>query len=288
MSGSHQRPVLPEATFRLLRELFHGRFGFWFSDDLRFLLELRLGPRLALHGLRDFGDYQRFLRLDPRGPSELFDAAEVLTTNETYFCREPEQLRAFERDILPALVRDRDRAGQRRLRVLSAGCATGEEAYTLAALLLDSGRFEGWELEVHGVDLSRRCLARALAGAYGDHAFRNAEGQALRRWFHLEEGRWVVDEALRRMVRFGAANLLDGEGLPQAPVDVIFCRNVLLYFDPPARRQVLRHLHARLSEGGGLLLGHAESLLQLSADFEVVRLEGELTFRKPRSAAEAT
>jgi chemotaxis protein methyltransferase CheR len=279
---------LPEVTFRLLRELFHGRFGFWFSDDLRFLLELRLGPRLALHGLRDFGDYQRFLRLDPRGPSELFDAAEVLTTNETYFYREPEQLRAFERDILPALERDRDRAGRRRLRVLSAGCATGEEAYTLAALLLGSGRFDGWELEVHGVDLSRRCLARALTGAYGDHAFRSAEGQALRRWFHLEEGRWVVDEALRRMVRFGAANLFDGEGLPQAPVDVIFCRNVLLYFDPPARRQVLRHLHARLSEGGWLLLGHAESLLQLSADFELVRLDGELTFRKPRSTAEAT
>lgn len=287
MRASQPRPILPEATFRLLREQFHGRFGLWFNDDLRFLLELRLGPRLALHGLRDFCDYQRFLRLDPRGPSELFDAAEVLTTNETYFYREPEQLHAFERDILPALERDRERGGVRRLRVLSAGCASGEEAYTLAALLLGSGRFEGWELEVHGVDLSRSCLARALAGAYGEHAFRNAEGQALRRWFHMEEGRWVVDDELRRLVRFGAANLLDGEGLPQAPVDVIFCRNVLLYFDPPARRQVLRHLHARLGEGGWLLLGHAESLLQLSADFESVHLDRELFFRKPRSAAGA-
>ncbi len=285
MHGSRSRPVLPEATFRLLRESFHDRFGLWFGDDLRFLLELRLGPRLALHGLHDFGAYQRFLRLDPRGPSELFDAAEVLTTNETYFYREPEQLRVFERDILPAL--ERDRGGPRRLRLLSAGCATGEEAYTLAALLLGSGRFEGWELEVHGVDLSRRCLARALAGAYGEHAFRSAEGQALRHWFHLEEGRWVVGDALRRMVHFGAANLLDGEGLPRAPIDVIFCRNVLLYFDPPARRQVLRHLHARLGEGGWLLLGHAESLLQLSADFESVHLERELIFRKPRASAGA-
>jgi chemotaxis protein methyltransferase CheR len=286
MGGAEPRPVLPEATFRLLREQFHGRFGLWFHDDLRFLLEARLGPRLALHGLRDFDAYQRFLRLDPRGPSELFDAAEVLTTNETYFYREPDQLRAFEREILPAL--EKERGGERRLRLLSAGCATGEEVYTLAALLLGSKRFEGWQLEVHGVDLSRRCLARALAGAYGEHAFRSAEGQALRRWFHLREGRWVVDDALRRLVHFGAANLLDGEGLPPAPFDVIFCRNVMLYFDPAARRRALRHLHALLGEGGWLLLGHAESLLELSADFELVHLERELVFRKPRVAAGAT
>ncbi len=284
MRGQPPRQVLPEQTFRLVRERFHERFGLWFHDDLRFLLELRLGPRLALLGLRDFDAYQRFLRLDPRGPAELFDAVEVLTTNETYFYREPEQLRAFERELLPALQRERGEA--RRLRLLSAGCSTGEEVYTLAALLLDSGRFEGWDLEVLGVDLSRRCLARAQAGAFGEQAFRSPEALALRRWFHLLEGRWVADEALLGLVRFGAANLLDGQGLPLEPLDVIFCRNVLLYFDPPARRQVLRQLHARLRPGGWLLLGHAESLLQLSADFEVVHLDRALVFRKPRAAAE--
>jgi chemotaxis protein methyltransferase CheR len=282
MAGPEPGPLLPEATFRLLRELFHERFGLWFNDDLRFLLQVRLGSRLALHGLRDFEGYRRFLRLDPRGPAELADAAEVLTTNETYFYREPDQLRALERDILPSLEQARGQG--RRLRLLSAGCSTGEEAYTLAALLLGSGRFTGWDLEVHGVDLSRRCLARGLAGAYGEHAFRSAEGQALRRWFHLQEGRWVVDDALRRLVRFSAANLLDGAGMPAASYDVILCRNVLLYFDPPARKRVLRQLHARLGDRGWLLLGHAESLLELSADFELVHLDRELVFRKPRAA----
>ena len=282
MERSDSRPVMPEATFRLLRELFRDRFGLWFRDDLRFLLELRLGSRLALHGLRDFEAYQRFLRLDPRGPAELLDAVEGLTTSETYFYREPEQLRAFEREILPEL--ERERRGRRRLRVLSAGCATGEEAYTLAALLLGSGRFDGWDIDVHGVDLSRRCLARGRAGAYGDQAFRSAEGQSLRRWFNLQEGRWVVNQSLRRVVHLGVANLRDGQGLPRAPFDAIFCRNVLLYFDPQSRRRVLRHLHARLADGGWLLLGHAESLLQDSADFEPVRLDRELVFRKPRAA----
>jgi chemotaxis protein methyltransferase CheR len=286
VAGQPPRQALPEATFRLVRERFHERFGLWFHDDLRFLLELRLGPRLAMLGLRDFDAYQRFLRLDPRGPAELFDAVEVLTINETYFYREPEQLRAFERELLPVL--QRERRAERRLRLLSAGCSSGEEVYTLAALLLDSGRFEGWDLEVRGVDLSRRCLARAQAGAYGEQAFRSPEALALRRWFHLQEGRWVADEALLQLARFGAANLLDGQGLPEEPVDVIFCRNVLLYFDPPSRRQVLRRLHARLRPGGWLLLGHAESLLQLDADFEAVHLERELVFRKARAAAEVS
>jgi chemotaxis protein methyltransferase CheR len=285
MGGPEPGPVLPEATFRLLRELFHERFGLWFNDDLRFLLQLRLGSRLALHGLRDFEAYRRFLRLDPRGPAELADAAELLTTNETYFYREPDQLHALERQILPAL--EQAPGGRRRLRLLSAGCSTGEEVYTLAALLLGSGRFTGWDLEVHGVDLSRRCLARGLAGAYGEQAFRSAEGQALRRWFHLQEGRWVVDDALRRLVRFSAANLLDGTGVPAVSYDVILCRNVLLYFDPPARKRVLRQLHARLGERGWLLLGHAESLVDLSADFELVHLDRELVFRKPRAAGGA-
>jgi chemotaxis protein methyltransferase CheR len=283
MAGPEPRPPLQEETFRLLRERFHDRFGLWFHDDLRFLLEVRLGTRLALHGLRDFDAYQRFLRLDPRGPAELLDAVEVLTTNETYFFRDPEQLRALARGILPVL--EQERAGERRLRLLSAGCATGEEVYSVAALLVDSGRFRGWDVVVHGVDLSRRCVARAQAGTYGDQAFRGPEAEALRRWFHLREGRWVADDALRRLARFGAANLLDGEGLPVEPVDVILCRNVLLYLAPSARRQVLGQLHARLREGGWLLLGHAESMQQLHADFAAVQLEQELVFRKPRAAA---
>lgn len=280
MGGAGARPGLPEATFRLLREALHERFGLWFHDDFRFLLELRLGPRLALLDLPDFEAYQRFLRLDPRGPGELLDAAEALTTHETCFYRDPGQLRAMERDILPALARSRRH--QRALRMLSAGCATGEEAYTLAALAAGSGRFEGWTLEVHGVDLSRRSLIRGAAGAYGEQAFRSDEARALRRWFHLREGRWVVDDALRRMVHLAPANLLDAEGLPPGPFDVIVCRNVLPYFDPPARRRALGHLSARLAEGGWLLLGHAESLQRLCPEVEAVELEQELVFRKPR------
>ncbi len=274
-------PAMTEEGFRLLRDLIHAHCGIWFREDLRFLLERRLTPRLAAHGLTSYLDYHRFLRFDPRGQEELDEATDLLTTNETYFYREPHQLRAFQRDILPALAKRR--ADERRLRVLSAGCSTGEEPYTIAILLKDSGLFEGWDLEVVGADISRRCLTVARAAAYGDHAFRSAEGEAMRRWFHLRQGKWVLHDAVRRLVRFTAANLLDDCGLASVGrADVVFCRNVMIYFDLSARKQALRRLHDKLRPGGWLLLGHSESLLNVSADFELVHLTDDLVYRRPR------
>ncbi len=277
-------PEMGEEEFRLLRDLIHRHCGIWFRDDLRHILERRLGLRLSVHGLPTFAAYHRFLRFDPGGAAELDEATDLLTTNETYFFREPEQLRSFQREILPALAAER--AAERRLRILSAGCATGEEAYTLAILVRLSGLFEGWDVEVVGADISRRCLAIARAGSYGDHAFRSPEGESLRRWFHLRGGRWVVDDAIRARVRFTSANLLDDGGLAAVGrVDVVVCRNVLIYFDRAARQRVLGHLHEKLRDGGWLLLGHSESLIAESAAFELAQLRDDLVYRKPRAPA---
>ncbi len=280
MNPPDRPPGMTEEEFRLLRDLIHTHCGIWFRDDMRFVLERRLAVRLAAHGLTSWLDYHRYVRFDPRGLGELDEATDLLTTNETYFYREPYQLRAFEREILPALAERR--AGERRLRVLSAGCSTGEEPYTIAILLKASGLFDGWDLEVVGADISRRCLAVAREAAYGEHAFRSREGEAMRRWFHLRQGRWVLDEGVRRLVRFTAANLLDDRGLASVGrVDAVFCRNVMIYFDLSARRQALRRLHDKLRPGGWLLLGHSESLINVTADFELVHLADDLVYRRP-------
>jgi chemotaxis protein methyltransferase CheR len=271
---------MSEEEFRLLRDLLHEHCGILFRDDTRYLLERRLAPRLEALGLADFGDYHRFLRYDPGRAAELDEAVDLVTTNETYFYREPYQLNAFSREILPALAATLE--PQRRLRILSAGCSTGEEAYTLAVLVRDSRLFEGWDVEVLGADISRRCLAAARAGAYGDHAFRSPEAAPMRRWFHLRGGKWVVDDAVKRMVRFTRENLLEPQALSSASrLDVVFCRNVMIYFDLAARRRVLRRFHEKLREGGWLLLGHSESLLNVTADFELVHLKADLVYRKP-------
>ncbi|HSN16006.1 MAG TPA: CheR family methyltransferase, partial [Anaeromyxobacteraceae bacterium] len=226
----------------------------------------------------------RHLRLDPNGEAELEAAVDLLTTNETYFWREPQQLRAFERELVPMLAASLE--AQRSLRVLSAGCASGEEAYTIAAILRDSGRFAGWKVEVVGVDINRRVLEAARIGAYRDHAFRASDSERMRRWFRFRAGRWIVDDELRRTVRFEAANLVEPGSLDAlGRFDAIFCRNVMIYFDLPARQRVLRGLHRILRGGGFLLLGHAESLLNVTADFELFHLEEEMVYRKPLAAA---
>src|SRR5512133_2456777 len=277
-------PRLGEEEFRLVRELVHAHCGIWFRDESRYLLERRLLPRVEALGLRGFAEYHRFLRFDPAGAAELDAALDVLTTNETYFHREPQQLAAFAGEILPELARAR--SAERRLRILSAGCSTGEEAYTVAVLVKDARLFEGWDVEIAGCDISRRCVAQARAGLYGEHAFRTPEAEPMRRWFHLRGGKWSVDEAIRRMVRFGRENLLEARALAGVPrLDVVFCRNVMIYFDVGARKRLLRTLHEKLREGGWLLLGHSESLLNLTADFEMVHLKSDLVYRKPLRAA---
>jgi chemotaxis protein methyltransferase CheR len=274
------RPRLGDEDFRLLRELVHAHCGICLRDASSGLVERRLAARVAALGLDTFAQYHRFLAGDRDGPGELEEALDVLTTNETWFYRAPHQLDAFAREILPELARDR--AGERRLRLVSAGCSTGEEAYTLAMLVKESRLFEGWDVEVVGCDISRRCIARAQAAAYGEHAFRAPEAQRLRRWFRRRGEQWSVDGAIRRMVRFERENLLDPRALASAAgADALFCRNVMIYFDAGARTRVLRTLHGRLREGGWLLLGHSESVPDVTGGLEPVPLRSELAYRKP-------
>jgi chemotaxis protein methyltransferase CheR len=270
--------------FRLLRDLISEHSGLWFEDEMMYLLQRRLAPRLEFHGLSDFGHYYRLLRYDPRQRGELETAVEALTTNETYFYREPHQLRAFAQEILPLLAKEN--APKKELRIWCAGCATGEEVYTVAVLLVQSGLFEGWKVEVQGSDIARRVLTVARGGIYGAHAFRTPESELVRPFFRHEEGRWQAREAIRTLVSFSHLNLLDSRAARcVGVVDVIFCRNVMIYFHLEARRRVVRTFYERLREGGYLLLGHSESLLHVTTDFEIAQLRHDLVYRKPRTPA---
>jgi chemotaxis protein methyltransferase CheR len=292
-------PHLSADEYRLLRDLVSERVGISFGPDARGSLERRLRERLAVHGLTSFGDYYQLLKYGLLAAEEWEEAAELLTIHETYFLREDYQLRAFESEILPMLAEQGK--GRRRLQVWSAGCSTGEEAYTIAMLILDSGLFsdethaprDGWELRVYGSDVSKRCITAARRGIYARASFRSAAANRLRaKWFIPEasdgagaETYSVVSE-VRRLCQFGQMNLLDEERSHLVGrCDVIFCRNVLMYFDAPSRRRVIEMLHERLVPGGILLLGHAESLLNVSTAFELLHLREDLVYRKPMAAS---
>jgi chemotaxis protein methyltransferase CheR len=266
--------------FRLLRDLINVRFGIHFGDDDLYLVESRLSERVLNLGLTNFDEYYRYLTYHPSGESEIEDAAEILTTNETYFFREEYQLRSFGKEVLPAL--QRSLAARRRLMIWSAGCSSGEEAYTIAMLVLDSGLFKGWDVRIFGSDISSRMLARARRGIYGPSAFRAMPKELMTRHFTEVPQGMCVNDDVRALCNFGRLNLLDGERIVfVGRADVIFCRNVLIYFDKRSKTRGISILYDRLNPGGYLLLGHTESLLNLSTAFELVHLSEDLVYRRP-------
>jgi chemotaxis protein methyltransferase CheR len=270
--------------FRLLRDLVNEHAGLHFDDGSSYLFDRRLAERLEALGLSSYDEYYKYLRFNVRGRAELEDAVETLTTNETYFLRQEYQLRAFRDEVLPRLAEAN--GSHRRLTVWSAGCATGEEVYSIAAMMHESMRFEGWDVRVVGSDISKKSLASARRGVYRAASFRSAPDSFRGRYFvEKEDGAHVVDW-LRRWCYFGHLNLLDGlRAVTVGRVDAIFCRNVLIYFDNRSRRRVIDSLYERLTPGGYLLLGHSESLLNLSTAFELVHLKEDLVYRKPLKAA---
>jgi chemotaxis protein methyltransferase CheR len=262
------------------------------------LLERRLRERLNVRGLTSFADYYGLLKYGSLANEEWDEAGDLLTTHETYFFREDYQLRAFQQELLPMLAEK----SRRRIQVWSAGCSTGEEAYTIAMLILESGLFHpahGWELRVHGSDLSKKCIAAARRGVYGPGSFRSTPDQARARWFvpleadgkdlgpgALPAVSYSIAPAARALCHFAQMNLLDEERTQLVGrCDVIFCRNVVLYFDAAARRRVIEMFYDRLVPGGVLLLGHAESLLNVSTAFELLHLKEDLVYRKPLLAS---
>jgi chemotaxis protein methyltransferase CheR len=274
--------VLTPERFRLLRDIINAKFGLYFSDENRFLLESRLGDRLTHLGLGNFDEYYHLLKYYPEAEAELEEVIEVLTTNETYFFREEYQLRSFAADVLPEL---RARlAHKRRLSVWSAGCSSGEEVYTIAMLLLDSKLFKGWDIHVLGNDISGRVLRKARRGVFGPPSFRAARPEMVKRYFtETAEGLRINDE-VRECCHFGQANLLRPEGLLfVGRVDAVFCRNVLIYFDKQSKLQAVSTFYDHLNPGGYLLLGHTESLINLSTAFELAHLSEDLVYRKPEA-----
>ena len=275
---------LSEEEFRLLRDFIHERFGLYFDGTQRSSLRGRLAPRLDLLGLISFEDYYRYLRFAPERAAEQQRMVSHLTNNETYFFREQPQLDVLTSHVLPSLKERRAQAGESLLRVVSVGCSTGEEALTLAMLLFDSGQFFwGWDVRVTGVDIDGAALEKASRGVYHRNSLRAVTPAQLERHFTQQGNGVRVKDSIRKLVSFRPGNLLDPasyEGL--APADVLFCRNVLIYFSDEAIQKAIQLFHDTLAPGGYLFLGHAESLARVSSSFTPIRFQGAIVYQKPQ------
>jgi len=278
-------PEIPmsEEEFRLIRDLVYSHSGLFFDNDSKYLLEKRLGRRLSLHRLSAFRDYYHFLRYNREKEQELSDIMDILTTNETYFFREAFQLKAFTDEIIPELIAEKEKKGDRSLRIWSAGCSSGEEPYTIAMLLLEMGCCKGWRVEIIGTDISHRVLQQARKAVYGKSAFRATEEAYVKRFFQEQDGSFRIADAVKELVTISHLNLFDQNRLALlGRMDIIFCRNVIIYFDQAAKKRVVEIFNRMLRQGGYLLLGHSESLMNISTAFTLKHLKNDMVYQKPR------
>jgi chemotaxis protein methyltransferase CheR len=250
--------------YRFLREFVFRHSGIVLGEGKEYLFESRLAPVLKQCGLATIRDLCALLRAT-REPEAGRRVVEAMTTNETYFFRDPAQYEAIRQILLPRLRRERQEA--RRLRFWSAAASTGQEAYSLAMALLEDG-FGDWDVQILGTDISGQVLERARAGLYHQiEVNRGLPAPLLVKYFQRRGVEWELRESVRRLARF---ELMDLRGSLQGfgPFDLVFCRNVLIYFDASTRESILRSLRGALVRGGWLLLGGTETAFGIEEWFE--------------------
>jgi chemotaxis protein methyltransferase CheR len=270
---------LPDDVFRLLREQIYKRTGMWFTDSSKYLLQKRLSPRARELNFDSFQKYFYFLQYDPRAESEFDHIYDLVTTNETYFFREPAQLTAFTEEIIPDLL---SRKAVKKIRIWSAGCSSGEEPYSLAMLLQEAGWYGQATFEIFASDINQQVLAKARKGLYRENAFRATSPELRERYFtRQDDGAWRISDEIRNRISFGRLNLYDEARVSLlGHLDVVFCRNVIIYFDDASKRVVVNNFYNRLIDGGYLLLGHSESLISLSTQFKLRHLKNDMVYQR--------
>ncbi|HUP49352.1 MAG TPA: protein-glutamate O-methyltransferase CheR [Thermoanaerobaculia bacterium] len=270
---------LPDDIFRQLREHIYKRTGMFFADSSKYLIQKRLSPRARELNFDSFQKYFYFLQYDPRAEAEFDQIYDLITTNETYFFREPAQLAAFTEEIVPELLGKRT---LKRVRVWSAGCSSGEEPYSIAILLQEAGWYEKASFEIFASDLNQQVLQRARRGLYRENAFRSTAPALREKYFTYEaDGSWKVSDEIRNRVSFGRLNIYDEARVALlGHLDVVFCRNVIIYFDDASKKVVINNFYNRLVEGGYLLLGHSESLISISTQFKLKHLKNDMVYQR--------
>ncbi|UCD83220.1 MAG: protein-glutamate O-methyltransferase CheR [Deltaproteobacteria bacterium] len=272
---------LSELEFRLFRDFIHEKFGIYLKDEKISFIQMKLYPRVLSLGLSSFGDYLNLIKYDPDGEKELSRMVSLLTNNETYFFRELPQLKVF-RDVLLPQLREKKISRSKKIRVVSAGCSTGEEVYTLAMLTFETGSFFwDWDVRIVGMDISETALEAARRGIYYNSSFRMTEPAYVKKFFSYNSGDYQAKDNIKRMTSFVYGNITDQqtwEGLRD--VDVIFCRNVLIYFSEEKVKTAVNNLSQAMRKGGHLLLGHSETLTGISDDFELVRFPETFIYQK--------
>jgi len=274
-----------DPVFRQIRDLVYKVSGIYQSEEKLYLLADGCARRMRQLGLKVPREYWDRLTAHANRDAELRHLLNEITIGETCLFRSPPQLDAVRQVILPELVAEKTKQIMKRLRIWSAGCSTGEEAYTLAMVMLEEKDrlLKDWTVEILATDLNDRSLETARAGIYGDYALRSTADYFKRKYFSpAEDNKLQVRPEVKKLVAFSRLNLQDDSRmLFMKGMDIIFCCNVLIYFDGISKAKVVEHFFSNLSFGGYFFLGTSESLLKLNDQFHLVHFPGAIAYWKP-------
>jgi len=258
---------LDDKTFKQFVELIYDRAGISLGPHKRALVSSRLGKRMRKLGITHYSDYYDYIRDDP-GNNELVELLDAISTNVTHFYREP---RHFE--VLSQIIKRWEGQGQSSFRIWCAAASTGEEPYTLAITLSESLQ-SIWDAKILATDISQNVLKIAKNGRYEQERIDKIPRQMLTRYFQRykdkDEVIYQVKDSLKRMITFTWLNLSSPPFPMRGPLDVVFCRNVMIYFDNDVRRRLLQEIYRLLKPGGYLMVGHSESLSGMLSNFKSV------------------
>lgn len=274
---------ISDKEFEDLRELIYKVAGIDIPKQRRYLLENRLRGRLNKLNLKNFSEYYQYLRYGADKRNELEYFCEKMTTNETSFFRDPKQLGVFRVYVLIPLLEKLKTMGRKRLHIWSAGCSSGEEPYTLAIMLHEILKTSiiGWNVRITANDISSTMLERARQGLYNEHSLRNTPKDIVENYFSKEPGGYRVDSNIQKIIKFEKINLNDNAAIKRIPKsEIVFCRNVIIYFDQAMKKKVINSFYDNLIPKGFLVMGHSESLHSITRVFNPIRKPGGIVYQK--------
>jgi len=263
---------ITEKEFQLFRDIIYRQTGIQMTEKKRNLVVARLSKRLRSLNLQNFSEYYAYLNTSSNASDELNNLINRITTNKTDFFREKHHFDFLVNEIFPSYIDAARKSGQRRLRIWSAGCSSGEEPYslamTVAAFFKDK---RGWDLKILATDLDTDILMKATKGVYSSQQISSVPTGYLSKYFVRSSQGYEVSPQIKAMIAFRKLNLIDLAFPMKKPFDIIFCRNVMIYFDDETKKDLIKKYHSHLRDNGYMFVGHSESLMYMKHLFKFLK-----------------
>jgi len=288
VNSEQKKKEISEQEFCFLRDFIYSNCGIYFRFEKKYLIEDKIISRMEQLNIKSITDYIYYLKYSENKEDEMNLLYDFITINETSFFRNEPQFNVLKDEILPEIFKknESDNYKLKSLRIWSAGCSSGEEAYTISIILNDylnslNNSGNKWFIEILATDINQSVLNKAVRGVYNDYSLRTTDPRIIERCFHkISAKEFEIKDAYKQNVKFKKINLLNLDDAIVSGIDILFCRNVLIYFDLASKKKVLEKFFELLKSGGYLFLGHSESLHGITAAFKLVLFQKAIAYKK--------